>query len=118
MWGWYILGALVALGVNALVAARFAEIAEYKGHGENYFWWCFLLGVPGYLMVVALPDIEARPKVEKKSVSSIMHSSHPNAGGVTRSVSQSASSNSWKCSSCGRINANYISTCACGKNKP
>lgn len=119
MWFWYVLGAVVALGVNALISARFADIAEIKGHDENYFWWCFLLGVPGYLMVVALPDLEARPRVERKPAPSIMHSSHPNAGGVTRTTSgQSVSANSWKCPNCGRINANYVSNCACGKNKP
>lgn len=24
----------------------------------------------------------------------------------------------WKCPSCGRVNANYVGTCACGKRKP
>lgn len=26
--------------------------------------------------------------------------------------------NSWKCTSCGRVNANYVGTCGCGTRKP
>lgn len=28
------------------------------------------------------------------------------------------SENEWKCSSCGRINQNYVGTCGCGQRKP
>ncbi len=39
------------------IGNEFKTIAEMKGHdGSRYFWWSFLLGPVGYLMVVALPD--------------------------------------------------------------
>ena len=52
-----ILGALVVIAVAAFAASEFKKIAEMKGHeGGRYFWWSFLLGPIGMLMVVALPD--------------------------------------------------------------
>ena len=45
----------------------FRDIAEMKGHeGRKYFWWTFILGLVGMMMVIALPDLYARP--EKQSV--------------------------------------------------
>ena len=53
----YFLGAVVALIVAYLVANEFADIAEEKGHTRSrYFWFTFLLGIPGMLMVIALPN--------------------------------------------------------------
>ena len=39
----------------------FRDIAEMKGHeGRKYFWWTFILGPVGMMMVIALPDMYAR----------------------------------------------------------
>ncbi len=57
------MGALVILGAIAVIvlcyfaAAEFRRIAVMKGHHEaRYFWWTFLVGPVGMLMVVALPQ--------------------------------------------------------------
>ena len=64
--GWYILGAIVALIISAIIAACFAEVARAKGHeGGAYFWLCFLFGLAGYLLVIALPDRMAQISVSK-----------------------------------------------------
>ena len=48
---------MVVLFVQFRIADEFRNIARSKGHDANrYFWFCFLFGIPGYLMVVALPD--------------------------------------------------------------
>ena len=57
----YVLFALVslvvAIFVNIYIATEFQNIAMMKGHNsKKYFWIPFLLGVVGYLMVIALPD--------------------------------------------------------------
>lgn len=53
------LGAMVALTISYFVAVKFADIAKMKGHDDNsYFWFTFLLGVYGMLMVVALPYVQ------------------------------------------------------------
>ena len=47
----------VCLFINGIVAGKFKEIAEMKGHdGESYFWFTFIFGFVGMLMVIALPD--------------------------------------------------------------
>lgn len=46
---------LAALIIDALVAGKFENIAEMKGH-HGYFVWCLLFGPIGWLMVWMLPD--------------------------------------------------------------
>ena len=47
----------VYLIIAYMVAKKFAEIAEMKGHdGDTYFWFTYCLGICGMLMVIALPD--------------------------------------------------------------
>lgn len=41
--------------IDAVISYKFEEIAEMKGH-SGYLWWCFLLGIAGWAMVIALPD--------------------------------------------------------------
>ena len=56
MWFFYLLGIVVALIIDYFIAKKFEEIAEMKGHiGSTYFWYTFIFGVVGMLMVIALP---------------------------------------------------------------
>ena len=50
-----VIGCIVMLIVYGAAASAFEQIANEKGH-EGYFWWCFLCGIVGWLMVAALPD--------------------------------------------------------------
>jgi hypothetical protein len=65
-----IVSIVIALVIDYFVSKTFQEIAILKGHSEDkYFWFCFFLGVAGYLMVVALPTnatvpVEASTKIE------------------------------------------------------
>lgn len=46
-----------AIWVAWYIALQFQVAAKDKGYIEKkYFWLCFLLGMVGYLLVVALPD--------------------------------------------------------------
>ena len=52
-----ILSLVIVLAINWFAAKEFKKIASYKGYDdEKYFWWSFLAGPIGYLMVVALPN--------------------------------------------------------------
>ena len=54
---WLFIVLVLFFVVNCFVANVFGDIAQEKGHEKNkYFWYCFWLTLPGYLMVVALPD--------------------------------------------------------------
>lgn len=52
---------LIVLGLviwlNWYLAGQFYDVAKMKGHRERkYFWLSFLLGMVGWLLVIALPD--------------------------------------------------------------
>ena len=56
---WIIIGIVIALVIGCIIACKFSEIAEMKGHnGREYFWYTFLFGICGMLMVIALPNIQ------------------------------------------------------------
>lgn len=51
--------------LSYFIAKWFNEVAEEKGYYDNkYFWICFLLNLPGWLLVVALPDKNIRQAIE------------------------------------------------------
>ncbi len=51
------------LWITYLIAKEFYKVAQAKGYSEKkYLWLPFLLGVIGYLLVVALPDRGNTPK--------------------------------------------------------
>ena len=54
----YILFAVIGIILDYVIAVEMESIAENKGckTPKRYFWFCFLLGLPGWLMVVALPN--------------------------------------------------------------
>lgn len=48
---------IAALVLLWFVAKCFYEAAKEKGyHSKKYLWLCFWLGLPGWLLVCALPD--------------------------------------------------------------
>lgn len=64
---WLILIAVfVALWIWWLIADEFSTIAKYKGYTDSkYFWYCFLFGLVGYLMVIALPAKKNRNDLDE-----------------------------------------------------
>ena len=52
-----LLVAVVALWLAWYLANQFYEVATRKGFTDRkYLWICFWLGLPGWLLVIALPD--------------------------------------------------------------
>lgn len=61
----HILTLLAVLAVSYFAAVEFQSIAAMKGHNDKkYFWWSFLGGAIGMLMVIALPDRNAGAHTE------------------------------------------------------
>ena len=53
----WILGALLLLAVDFLIAWEFRKIAVIKGwNSKKYFFYAFFFTLAGYLMIQALPD--------------------------------------------------------------
>ena len=52
-----IMGSILLLWIAYLIANEFYKVAQEKGYSEKkYLWLPFLLGVIGFLLVIALPD--------------------------------------------------------------
>lgn len=52
-----ILGAILAIILDCIISEQFYRCAVAKGFEERkYFWYSFLFGLAGYLLVIALPD--------------------------------------------------------------
>lgn len=52
-----LLAIAVVLVIQYLIAKEFYEAAAAKGYtAKKYLWLSFLLGMVGYLLVIALPD--------------------------------------------------------------
>ena len=61
----WILAIIADFAVNYFAALEFQNIDEMKGYYEHkYFWWSFLGGAIGMLMVIALPDRNAGAHTE------------------------------------------------------
>lgn len=86
--GYIFLGLLIYLFISWLIAQEFEEIALKKGYNDKkYFWYSFLFGIAGYLMVVALPvrEIDETPEIEN----------------ITDSTKEESPSGIKQCPSCG-----------------
>lgn len=101
---------VVALGVSYYIAQQFQGIAEYKGYSEKkYLWICFFLGIPGYLLVIALPDRNAQPT--DGTAQSALHHITPGERLVKNPGNTPIGNNSWYCS-CGYQNNAKSTTCS------
>lgn len=57
-----ILCIIAAIVVDVVLAIEFSKIAQDKGYYEDkYFIIALLLGIPGYILIAAMPDKNARP---------------------------------------------------------
>ena len=111
----FVLILAVLLFVMWLIAAKFSAIAEEKGH-YGYFWWVFIFGIIGMILVAALPD-RARmiiKDVEDKPSSGAGYSLSKMA---TQKETASIPKGSWQCKGCNKINPSYTGTCSCGTSK-
>ena len=53
----YVLIVILGICIDVYFAYQFSAAAAEKGYGEGrYFWLCLLFGLPGWLLVCALPD--------------------------------------------------------------
>lgn len=64
---WIVLGALLIIIVQYFIADEMRDIAISKGClvPGRYFWFSFLFGLPGWIMVVALPNKTLEKKMEE-----------------------------------------------------
>ena len=70
---------------------------KWDFNGMSYFWLCFFLGLPGMILVAALPDGKRSNDSSPKSYSA-------------------ADTTTWTCKNCSQVNPMTKITCSgCGK---
>ena len=64
----FLIASLILLAINFIVAGEMSKIAREKGFsGSRYFHYSFWLGPAGWFIVIALPDLKARPHISQFS---------------------------------------------------
>ena len=110
MWFLYLVCLIIALIIDYIIAKKFSNIAEMKGHeGGTYFWVTFLFGLVGMLMVIALPDITIKniPTVLSPQASTTIFEKESN-------TPVKKATHSWRCDACNNMRTQ--SPCEhCGK---
>lgn len=110
---------ICADGERVAISWNFYEIAQMKGHPEKkYFRYCLTLGLIGYLMVIALPDLGARKSYAAQIPYRPAQSSAWPAGPTVspQNAWQSAQSSTTariRCSVCGAEQSAARTTCRC-----
>lgn len=95
-------------------------IIRNKGYSENWFWWGFCFGI--FAVIVAC----TKPQCTYSATQSNGFYNHQNSG--NREIESfyrgsdeirtrdTLKAGGWTCT-CGRVNAAYVSSCTCGRDK-
>ena len=80
MWFGIIVGLLVFLFLNGLLASKASDIAEDKGYEKStWFHMRFWLGLIAYIIVAAMPDRVMQGKVDQMIILLQMRNAAPEA---------------------------------------
>lgn len=88
-------------------------IIENKGYDENWFWWGFFFGIIALIVALTKPTNTTTYYSGGNTHLSRLVSD----GGGNNNSNKSVQIDGWKCSKCGRVNYEYVGTCACGNDK-
>ena len=110
MWFLFLVRLIIAFIINCIIAGKFSDIAEMKGHeGSTYFWFTFLFGFVGMLMVIALPNITIKNIPTPLSPQAFTTISEKESNTPVKKVTHS-----WRCDACNNMRTQ--SPCEhCGK---
>lgn len=117
---WKLLIIAIALIIRGALASTFSDYAEVKGHDKApYFWACFLLGVAGYCMVAALPDLVLHSKINEiisNTIPAPTRITPSSATQIPTTKATVAENRTWICGNCNTENSmNYGQCKKCGK---
>lgn len=95
-------------------------IIHNKGYDENWFWWGFFFGIFALIVACAKPQNVYYTDSNPSSQSNNFYNYTNNGNYISESERirnrDILNAGGWQCP-CGRLNANYVSTCTCGKSK-
>ena len=128
MWFLYIVIFVVVVAINGYLSSKAGAIAEMKGHsGREWFHICFWLGFPGYLLLIALPDLSVhnetdydkkQPEQERPNTPSnvIYQKTIPVKKDLSPLFKSTVKEDGWNCTDCDAFNPVVAKVCCeCGK---
>ncbi len=116
---------LIIVTVQAVIFGFATKIViENKGYSENWFWWGFFFGLIALIVACAKPqniDYSLHSSNTQSTHPSYTNYSSPYGSNLSRAADvahnkQLLTSSGWKCT-CGKVQAAYVYTCSCGRNK-
>ena len=125
----YLIILCVLVFVQYYIAKEFYFVAVAKGYEtKKYFWICFLLGMVGYLLVIALPtqvqtdknSFEKLQEVNNKPKNKFLKQFEVATAEVVNEAEEvvaEVARNEWKCNKCGKILPDYVGSCSCGNRQ-
>ncbi len=116
----YIIGYIIGLIIYGLIFGFATKaVIENKGYDDNWFWWGFFFGFIALIVACAKPQNTRYSGASTYTDYSTRSPAYgtPMAAATRESEEKKVlASGGWKCI-CGRVNAAYVSTCYCGRNK-
>jgi hypothetical protein len=100
-----IVSIVISIAISCVFGGITQSVIDKKGYDENWFWWGFFFG--WIAVVVAALKSDAPTGYYSNSAPKWMET-EPNKELLKKG--------GWECK-CGRINASYTGTCACGRKK-
>ncbi len=135
----YILILIAVLAICFYLASKAGEIADDKGYdGDKWKWICFWLGLVGYILVAAMPNLTMQAtlkNIEAKLMKdgNDSHSSNNSSNSTMKSLSEmtplaplasdspqekKVERDGWVCKICNTRNADHDDFCnGCGASK-
>lgn len=115
--GWFISTLIYAL----IMGFTTKIIANNKGYyDDSWFWWGLLFGVFAVIVICAKPENIRYNSSSSNSQSSGFYNYDSSSNYIKESDRirnrDTLNAGGWECP-CGRVNAAYVSTCTCGRNK-
>lgn len=86
------------------------KIVENKGYHENWFWWGFFFGLIALIVALTKPDL---PRTADSANNKRYMSKKSTYKDEVADVPAA-----WRCSVCGKMNANFVQICECGCRNP
>lgn len=111
---WAIIGSVFGVATNAIVKNR--------GYSENWFWWGFFFGFIAMIVALSKPVNRSRYAYDDADSAASSYACSEKTGSISGGYRYGAydrklGPNEWRCQKCGRVNADYVGTCACGNTK-
>lgn len=88
-------GIIFGIAVNSVI--------NNKGYDDNWFWWGFFFGFVALMVALSKPEVTRPSYSQSILMQKARQDNILNNGG-------------WTCSYCNTINANYVTSCSCGRN--